>query len=218
MRDAQAKASGRPLLIGLSGPIGCGKSTVGRMLTQAGGRLIDADDLAREVTADGEEALADIRRRFGDTVFNGAELDRAALASLVFVDAAALRDLEAIVHPRVRRRVEAELVRAREDGVSLVALEAIKLVEGGLAERCDEVWIVDCAPEVQRARLAARGMPAADVARRLAAQGDDMSGRLARLLEGRVATRFVSTAGTLDETRRLVTAALEEAVTRYRGG
>ena len=208
---------GGPLLIGLSGPIGCGKSTVGRMLAQSGGRLIDADDLAREVTAAGEEALSDIRRRFGDTVVSGAELDRAALASLVFADAAALRDLEQIVHPRVRRRVEAELARAGEDGVSLVVLEAIKLVEGGLAERCDEVWIVDCPPDLQRARLAARGMPAADVERRLAAQGEDLSGRLAEVLEGRVPTRTISTAATLDETRQLVTAALREARKRSGG-
>ena len=109
---------GRPVLIGLTGPIGCGKSTVAHMLADVGGAVIDADELAREATQPGSPALPEIRARFGDGVF-GADgaLDRAALASVVFADAAALADLERIVHPRVRELVDQRLERARRDGV-----------------------------------------------------------------------------------------------------
>lgn len=207
--------SRRPVLIGLTGPMGCGKSAVGRMLAAAGGRLVDADRLARHVTAPGEPSLVEIRARFGDAVFAPTgELDRAALAAVVFADPAALRDLEAIVHPLVRRRVEEELAAAAAAGAPFVALEAIKLVEGGLAERCDEVWIVECPPDVQRQRLARRGMPAADLERRLATQGPDLADLLAAALDGRVRYRRLSASGTLADTRRRVHEALAALVER----
>lgn len=204
----------RPLLIGLTGPIGCGKSTVAGMLAEAGGRAIDADALARAVTGPGQPALAEIRARFGDSVFAADVLDRAALAAVVFADPAALGDLEAIVHPRVRLQVEADLAAALADGVELVTVEAIKLIEGGLADRCDEVWIVDCPPAVQRARLAGRGMSRADIERRLAAQGDSLAARLAADVAGRHPVRLISTAGPREETRRVAMGALAEALDR----
>jgi dephospho-CoA kinase len=93
----------------------------------------------------------------------------------------------------------------------VVAIEAIKLVEGGLAERCDEVWLVECAPEAQRARLAARGVAAEDAEQRLAAQGRDLAGRLEALLADRPHRRL-STDSTLDETRDRVEDALASAL------
>src|SRR3954453_941807 len=87
-------APDRPFLIGLTGPIGCGKSTVARWLAERGGTVIDADVLAREVTADGEPAIEPIGLRFGDAVFGSdGTLDRAALGRIVFSDEGALRDL-----------------------------------------------------------------------------------------------------------------------------
>jgi dephospho-CoA kinase len=170
----------RPVVIGLTGPIGCGKSTVARMLADLGGLAIDADDLVREVTAPGQPALQAIRERFGEGVFGGSgALDRAALAALVFGDPEALSDLEAIVHPGVRTLIGERLERARRDGDPFVVIEAIKLIEGGLAKACDEVWLIECEPRVQRERLAARGMDEADVERRLAAQGEHLGARLA---------------------------------------
>ena len=146
-------------IIGLTGPIGCGKSTVAAMLGDLGGHVIDADDLARRATAPGEPTLTAIRERFGEVVFaSPGVLDRGALAAVVFDDPAALRDLEAIVHPAVRTLVEEELRRARAAGAPFVALEAIKLVEGGLADRCAETWIVECDPVEQRDRLRGRGI------------------------------------------------------------
>lgn len=178
-----------PLIIGLTGPIGCGKSTIAGMLAGMGGTPIDADALAREATSPGEPAVAAIAARFGEAVVTpSGALDRAALAAIVFADARALADLEAIVHPRVRVLVERALEAARRAGDPFVVVEAIKLVEGGLAERCDEVWLVECPPDVQRSRLVARGMEAADVERRIEAQGQDLAERLAAVADRRIAT------------------------------
>jgi len=205
----------RPLLIGLTGPIGCGKSTVAGFLGEIGGVVIDADDLARRATDPNSPALPEIRARFGDSVFdaNGA-LDRAALARIVFSDAAALADLERIVHPRVRSLVEAALESATHDRAPFAVVEAIKLVEGGLADRCDEVWIVECDSATQRDRLAGRGASADDVERRIATQGAQLAERMRATLGGRVPVRSISTEGDLAATREIVEDLLADALDR----
>ena len=183
------EGSGAVVVIGLTGPIGCGKTTVATMLAELGGVSIDADALAREVTTPGRPELGAIRARFGDAVFDGTgALDRAALGAIVFEDEAALRDLEAIVHPGVRALVEQRLAMAVRDGDPFVAVEAIKLVEGGLATRCDEVWLIECPPLVQRERLAGRGMTESDMERRLSTQGADLADRLAAHAHRRIDT------------------------------
>lgn len=197
-----------PFVIGITGPIGCGKSTVAGVLRELGGTLIDADVMARESTAPGEPTLGPIRQRFGDGVFAGdGSLDRAGLATVVFSDPAALRDLESIVHPQVRRRVLERLERATSSTDPFVVIEAIKLVEGGLADRCDEVWLVECSAAEQRQRLLDRGLAPEDLERRIHAQGPDLVARLAAR-----ATRRVSTSGTLAETRDRVEDALADAL------
>ncbi len=209
----RAPPPARPLRIGLTGPIGCGKSTVGRRLAEHGAVVIDADELARAVTAPGEPTLPAIRARFGDGVFAlDGSLDRAALAALVFPDEAALRDLEAIVHPAVRTRLGVAVAGAERAGATAIAIEAIKLVEGGFAAACDEVWLVACERATQRARLAARGAVSDDVERRITAQGD-IASRLAP-----VATRVLRTDGPLEATLAAVDAALAEALARWRQG
>ncbi len=204
-------------LIGLTGPIGCGKSTVGRILGELGGRVIDADQLARDVTGPGESTLPEIRARFGDAVFAGdGSLDRAAMADVVFKDAAALADLEKIIHPAVRRRLEAKLSEPAVIEAPFVAVEAIKLVEGGLAERCDEVWLIECSPETQRLRILARGGDPEDADRRLRTQGEDLVTRLAAQLGARVPYRRVWTGYSMEETRERVEFALADFLDEFR--
>jgi dephospho-CoA kinase len=191
------------LVIGLTGPIGCGKSTIAAHLAEQGGEVIDADALARLVTGPGRDALVAIRARFGDAVFDDrGALDRADLAAVVFDDPAALRDLEAIVHPAVRLEVDARLDSPEARSAPFTVIEAIRLVEGGLASRCDEVWLVVCARPTQRDRLRGRGMDIEDADRRIAAQGD-IAERLAP-----VATRILRTDVPLDA----VLAATDEAL------
>ena len=180
----------RAVRIGLTGPIGCGKSTVGGWLAARGAAVVDADAEARAITAAGQPAHDAILERFGHVVRGpDGTLDRAALARLVFSDAAALRDLEAIVHPAVRPRILAAIQAADAAGARAVVIEAIKLVEGGLAALCDETWLVTCTPDEQRARLAGRGVAPDDAARRIAAQAD-IAARFAA-----AATRIVDTGG-----------------------
>jgi dephospho-CoA kinase len=201
---------GRAVRIGLTGPIGCGKTTVARWLGEEPGVVVvDADEEARAVLAPGTPELEAVYARFGGSL-RGADgaLDRAALGRVVFADPVALRDLEAIVHPAVRPRILAAIRRADEAGARAVAIEAIKLVEGGLAEFCDEVWLVTCDADAQVTRLMGRGLDPTDAAARIAAQGD-LAGRLRDR-----ATAVVDTSGTADATRRDVAGRLAQAISR----
>lgn len=197
----------RTVRIGITGPIGCGKSQVARWLAELGVHVVDADGVARSVTAPGHPAHDAILRRFGPAVAApDGTLDRAALGRLVFADPAALRDLEAIIHPAVRPRIVEAIEAAERAGAPAVAIEAIKLVEGGLAATCDEVWVVTCDAAAQRQRLIGRGMPPGDADQRMAAQ-DGLVDRLRP-----AATWVLDTSGTAAGTRSLVVAALAEAL------
>jgi dephospho-CoA kinase len=198
---------GRAVRIGLTGPIGCGKTTVARWLGEEPGVVvIDADEEARAVLAPGTPELAAVYARFGGSLrgANGA-LDRAALGRVVFADPVALRDLEAIVHPAVRPRILSAIRRADEAGATAVTIEAIKLVEGGLAEVCDEVWLVTCDADSQAARLVERGLEPGDATARVRAQGDIM-GRLRPR-----ATRTLDTSGPRDAAHAVALAYLSAA-------
>ena len=194
--------------IGLTGPIGCGKSTVAGWLGErAGVVVIDADQVARDVVEPGEPALDAVVRRFGPGVLReDGSLDRAGLGRIVFADPAALRDLEAITHPAVRPRILAAMADAEAAEAPAVVIEAIRLVEGGLAEMCDEVWLVTCDPTVQRERLVGRGASSDDADRRVAAQ----AGLIERVRP--IATRVIDSSGDLTATRDLVDAAFEAVV------
>lgn len=147
----------RTLRIGLTGPIGCGKSTIAGWLADLGARVIDADQVAREVTPPGSPELAALVETFGAGILQtDAALDRAALARIAFADPVALRRLEAIIHPAVRPPILEQIAGAEREGAVAVVIEAIKLVEGGLAALCDEVWLISCDPAEQRARLIER--------------------------------------------------------------
>ena len=193
------------LVIGLTGPIGCGKSTVAGWLAERGAAVVDADEIARAVTAPGQPAHDAVLARFGDRVRAAdGSLDRAALARTVFTDPSALTQLESIVHPAVRPVILAAIADARADGRAAVVVEAIKLVESGLARICDEVWLVICDPDVQRRRIVGRGGDPDDTDRRIAIQGD-MATRLRPAV-----SRVVDTSGPAATTRDRIDEALAE--------
>jgi dephospho-CoA kinase len=197
------------LRIGLTGPIGCGKTTVAGWLADAGAVVIDADAVARDVTAVGEPALDAVIERFGESYRRpDGSLDRSALGRLVFADPAALRDLERIVHPAVRPRIEDAVASAEAAGAPVVVIEAIKLIEGGLAAACDEVWLVACDRAAQRRRLVGRGTSGGEADQRIEAQGD-----LVERLRPSV-SRIVDTNGAAAEARWRVLALLAEATRR----
>jgi dephospho-CoA kinase len=196
------------LVIGITGPIGCGKSTVARWLGERPGVVVvDADHEARLALAPGTTEVEAVYARFGPSLRrSNGELDRAALGRIVFADPDALAALESIVHPAVRPRILARIDGAGKGAAEAVIIEAIKLVEGGLAELCDEVWLVTCDPSAQLDRLVTRGSDTADAAARISAQGD---------IEGRLSprsTRVIDTSGDAATTRTRVERLLDEAL------
>jgi dephospho-CoA kinase len=211
MDEGQAPSRSGSLRIGLTGPIGCGKSTVAGWLGErAGVVVLDADQVAREVVEPGEPALDAVIDRFGPELRrDDGSLDRAGLGRIVFADPVALHDLEAIVHPAVRPRILAAVAGAERAGAPAIVIEAIKLIEGRLADACDEVWLVTCDPADQRARLAGRAT-GVDVDQRVDAQAG---------FEERVrphATRVIDTSGEPASTRAMVDRAFDDALSSAR--
>jgi dephospho-CoA kinase len=159
------------LLVGLTGGIGSGKSTVARLFADRGAIVVDADVLAREAIATGTPGFARVVERFGpDVVGADGDLDRTAIASIVFSDEAARRDLEAIVHPEVGRRL-LEAVEAHRDRADVVVFDAPLIVEGGFGDGLDALVVVTAPREEQVARLIRdRAMPAEEAEARIDAQ------------------------------------------------
>ncbi len=165
-------------LLGLTGNIGCGKSTVGRMLAERGAAVRDADQVTREVMRPGDPAYHAIVDAFGPTLLTapGGPIDRTALGRIVFADQAKLRQLEQIVHPATRAQIlrwldDEETHAASSNRRPVAVLDAVKLIESGYPALCDAVWVVVCDPEEQVRRLVeSRGMLPADARQRIAAQ------------------------------------------------
>jgi dephospho-CoA kinase len=157
-------------LIGLTGNIGTGKSTVARMLADLGAEAIDADLVTREVMQAGMPVHAAIVEAFGSEVLAiDGEIDRRRLGDIVFADPAALAQLEAIVHPATLEVIDRRVAASSAD-VAIV-VEAIKLIEAGMADGCDSVWVTTCRPEQQVARImGARGLSRVEAQQRVWAQ------------------------------------------------
>jgi dephospho-CoA kinase len=160
--------------IGLTGGIGSGKSSVASLLASIGVRVLDADALARSVTLAGGAAMPEIRRVFGDTVIAANEsLNRDAMRDIILRDSEAKSRLEAIVHPLIGGLIDEQLETLRVAGVTSVVVDIPLLVEGGRRwrDRLDAVWVVDCLPQTQVARVQARnGWPLAQIHAVMAAQ------------------------------------------------
>lgn len=164
------------LRIGLTGGIGSGKSTVSRLLADRGARVVDADQLAREVVAPGTPGLAAVVAAFGNGVLTPAgELDRPALAAVVFGDPEARSTLDGIVHPLVRARA-IDLIRAMPTD-AVVVQDIPLLVETGQAGSFDLVLVVEAEVETRVARLLVRGLSEADARARIATQASDEARR-----------------------------------------
>ncbi|MEZ6196500.1 MAG: dephospho-CoA kinase [Planctomycetota bacterium] len=160
------------VVIGITGGIGSGKSTVCGLLSEEGALVLDADAASREVVEE-PEVRAALVRRFGEAIFDGdGRLDRAALADLVFgPDASdARRDLEAIIHPAVRARIDGDLARARDEGRPLVVLDVPLLMRSPYREECDLLVFVRSARETRNRRTARRGWTPDELERRERAQ------------------------------------------------
>jgi dephospho-CoA kinase len=167
-------------VIGLTGGIASGKSTVSAMFRALGAEVIDADQVARQVVEPGTAVVEEISRRFPGVVDAQGRLDRAALAARIFSDPAERSALEAIVHPRIQAEVRRRIGRLEEAGVPVVLYDAALLVENGRGQRDDRpglqrdlqgVVLVWAPEDVQRRRLAARdGLGPAEVEARLRAQ------------------------------------------------
>lgn len=159
------------LLVGLTGGIGSGKSTVARMLEERGAVVFDADLLAREAVEPGTPGHAAVIERFGaDVLAPGGELDREALASIVFADPSARRDLEQIVHPEVRR-LFAEGSEAYHDTDRIVVFSAPLLVESGMHTAFEILVVVSATVATQIQRLMRqRGMSEPAIRARIDAQ------------------------------------------------
>lgn len=138
-------------IIGLTGNIATGKSVVRRMLEHLGAYTIDADALAHRVIAKDAPGYKRVLDSFGTWLLDkDSQIDRAKLGKLVFADAEALAQLEAIIHPYVRQAVDLLIRRASQP---VVVIEAIKLLESDLRNECDSIWVTDAPPDVQVERL-----------------------------------------------------------------
>ena len=159
------------LLVGLTGGIGSGKTTVARMLAVKGAVVIDADELARDAIRPGTRGFEQVWALFGDEVLTPqGELDRGAIAAIVFADEEKRKALESITHPEVFRLL-AEAVEWNRDTDNIVVFDAPLIIETGFHEACDVVVVVTASEEKRVERLMQdRGMTAAEAAIRISAQ------------------------------------------------
>ena len=194
-----------PLLLGLTGNIACGKSTVGQILAERyGAEYIDADRLVHALYAAGTAETQASPARCGPALLReDGTIDRRRLGDIVMSNGSALRELEQILDPGVQRAIASRLAAS---STSVVVLDAIRLIESGLAARCDAVWVVVCEPSLQLARLlASRNLTPEQAAQRIAAQRP-AADKLAH------ATAAITNNGSLDDLQSQIAAAWSTTV------
>jgi dephospho-CoA kinase len=196
------------LIVGLTGGIGAGKSTVANMFAQLGALTIDADQLARQAIEKGSPGFSEVVSAFGEEILNDGEIDRQRLGTIVFKDAAKRKQLEAIVHPRVQEAL-ASKIKSLSPGDILI-YEIPLLVETGAAKKFDYVITVESDIENRLDRLFERGLEEDEAQRRIDAQASqsereavadfvivndgeraDLFGEVAKVWEGELQPRLV---------------------------
>ncbi|HKD76503.1 MAG TPA: dephospho-CoA kinase [Ktedonobacterales bacterium] len=197
-----------PRLLGITGNIATGKTTIGRMLLELGAaRYIDADAIVHDLYRPGESIYEAVVQSFDPQILTPeGEIDRKALGEIVFHDGEQLRRLEAITHPAVTAAVAAQIMAAPSDAV--VVIDAVKLLEGGTGKLCEAVWLIVCDLNEERRRLIAdRGMSVAEADARLAAQPDNDARRP-------LVSEIIDNSGDISATRLQVQSAWERFLAR----
>ena len=155
-------------IIALTGGIGAGKSLVAQYFSELGARVVDADQLSRVAIERGSEGFDEVLLRFGESILRDGDIDRKALADIVFADASARADLEAIIHPQVRELFNDVVADLAPD--ETLIYEIPLLVESNAADNFDLVITVEADLEIRKERLRNRGMFISEIERRIAAQ------------------------------------------------
>jgi dephospho-CoA kinase len=197
-----------PFLLGLTGNIACGKSTVGELLaSRYFAEYVDSDRLVHALYAPGTPETQAIAQRFGPSLLTPeGTIDRRRLGDLVMADPGVLRELEVILDPGVMRQIDA---RVASTSAPVVIIDAIRLIESGLAARCQAVWVVLCDRAVQLARLqATRNLSVAQAELRINAQSPPE-------LKLPHASAVLHNHGTLDDLAAQVQAAWQHTVAPY---
>jgi dephospho-CoA kinase len=201
-------------VVGLTGGIAAGKSTVARRLAELGAVVIDADCLAREAVQPGSPGLAAVVARFGDAVLSDdGSLDRAALGRIVFADDEARRSLNGIVHPEVRRRYAAAVADARaNDPDAVIVYDVPLLAEARAADEFGTIVVVDAPAETRIARLVElRGMDRQEAENRVGSQISDADRRA-------MADVVIDSSGTVEQTLAQTDALWRRLVAERDGG
>lgn len=197
-------------VIGLTGGIGAGKSTVSAILAELGAYIIDADKIGHAILEPNGAAYGEVVSAFGEGILrqDGA-IDRGALAKIVFADGEKRAHLNAITHPKIRAEVSRRIERAEAE---IVVVDAALLLEAGFAGMCGEVWLVTAGQEARMARIMARsGYSREQAEARMASQMGDA----ARMAAANV---IIENSGSLDALHRAVCTAMKQAEERWKNG
>lgn len=198
----------KPYVVGLTGGIASGKTSVAKALREKGIPVLDADAISRSVTAPGGEALPDIRKAFGDDVFDGDVLNRRSLGDVVFSDPAKREMLENIIHPLVIGKMKRLTQQA---GADIVFWDVPLLYETGMDKDCSEVWCVHVSAQEQVRRVIRRdGLSREQALARIASQMP-VAEKKAR------AQHLIDTSGSFRATRRRVRGLMRDLQRRLQG-
>lgn len=195
------------MIIGLTGGIASGKSTVSGMLQDLGAVIIDADKIAREVVEPNQPTWHKIKQRFGEDIFHqDGQLDRKKLGAIIFKDGQARTDLNAIIHPAIRERMRQQKEKAQREGIELIVMDIPLLFESELEYMVEKILVVYVPEEIQKDRLMLRDQ----IDEKLALQ--KMSSQLSIEHKKDKGHAFINNSGSLTETRNQ----LEHIIQKWR--